>query len=573
MRKLAAQIARWIVKYFISFLIIISVLYLGEYLKNQYSALKAKQAEIATLQSAMPEIDSYLKALKNEGLRRTQAIDKFAINELTKRIDSIDSEIALKSALNSNVENYFTTPVSAGFVDRYKRDLEIDLLKQEREYLVKLKSIASARLGIDAGKMELERRRLVYVALRKLVDEKMTELELARKNSLFYFKKYLVTPKVRTLSEEYSDLVDKYNAAVREYEDQKKVLELQSQALSISENASKYFEINNERIKIILAPLHTRIDEITKSVSDHWITKVSNPAISKYQAAFIILISAILTPIGIKIFFYYFLAPLAAKRPPICILPSVTGVLGRHTPDSEEILDQTRISAVSIKLTVDSTQELLLHPEYLQSSSLHGKSDTKWLLDWSCPLSSFASGMVALTRIRSDSNETVVVSATKDPFSEVALLTLTEGDGMVFQPRSLIGVLYQKGLPVKISRHWRLGSLHAWLTLQLRYLVFHGPAILIVKGCRGVRLEKAGSGRRINQAATMGFSANLHYSTSRSETFVPYLFGEQELFVDSFTGNSGIYVYEEMPNYGKKSGITGKGFEGLTDSLLKVFGI
>lgn len=32
-------------------------------------------------------------------------------------------------------------------------------------------------------------------------------------------------------------------------------------------------------------------------------------------------------------------------------------------------------------------------------------------------------------------------------------------------------------------------------------------------------------------------------------------------------------VSEEMPNLGKKSGITGKELEGLADSTLKVFGI
>jgi len=71
----------------------------------------------------------------------------------------------------------------------------------------------------------------------------------------------------------------------------------------------------------------------------------------------------------------------------------------------------------------------------------------------------------------------------------------------------------------------------------------------------------------------MGFSANLLYSTTRTETFFPYLMGEQELFVDSFDGGDGYYIYEEMPNYGKKSGIIGRGLEGFTDSLLKVFGI
>jgi len=100
---------------------------------------------------------------------------------------------------------------------------------------------------------------------------------------------------------------------------------------------------------------------------------------------------------------------------------------------------------------------------------------------------------------------------------------------------------------MKITSHWRLGSLHAWLTFQLRYLVFHGPVTLIVSGCRGVRVEPAQAGRKINQSATIGFSANLAYSSRRSETFYSYLSGKQPLLHDSFVGDSGSYLYQEIP--------------------------
>jgi len=104
-------------------------------------------------------------------------------------------------------------------------------------------------------------------------------------------------------------------------------------------------------------------------------------------------------------------------------------------------------------------------------------------------------------------------------------------------------------------------------------VVFHGPARLIVKGCRGARIEAANAGRRITQAGTMGFSANLWYSTTRCETFVPYLMGEQALLNDSFAGAPGFYVYEETPHFGRRTGLTGRGLEGVFDSLLKVFGL
>ncbi|MDP3715352.1 MAG: hypothetical protein Q8R21_02970, partial [Burkholderiales bacterium] len=83
----------------------------------------------------------------------------------------------------------------------------------------------------------------------------------------------------------------------------------------------------------------------------------------------------------------------------------------------------------------------------------------------------------------------------------------------------------------------------------------------------------AQTGRRINQAGTMGFSANLMYSTTRCETFVSYLMGEQELLNDSFTGAPGFYVYEETPNFGRRTGLTGRGLEGVFDSFLKAFGL
>jgi hypothetical protein len=81
------------------------------------------------------------------------------------------------------------------------------------------------------------------------------------------------------------------------------------------------------------------------------------------------------------------------------------------------------------------------------------------------------------------------------------------------------------------------------------------------------------SGRLVNQAATLGFSADALYSVRRCETFVAYWRGADELFNDQFSGTNCVYLYEEMPSLHRKGGITGRGLEGITDSVLKVFGI
>ena len=181
--------------------------------------------------------------------------------------------------------------------------------------------------------------------------------------------------------------------------------------------------------------------------------------------------------------------------------------------------------------------------------------------------------MFMLTQVSPAGSESVVISSTKDPLSEVGIINLAEGAAFVCQPRSLAGVIQDRRNSIRITRHWRLNSLQSWLTLQLRFLVFHGPGQLVIKGCRGIRIESTGLGRLINQAATLGFSANLDYSNTRCETFVSYWNGKEDLFNDLFKGESGVYVYEEIPDLKRTTGIMGRGLQGLTDAFLKVFGV
>jgi hypothetical protein len=164
----------------------------------------------------------------------------------------------------------------------------------------------------------------------------------------------------------------------------------------------------------------------------------------------------------------------------------------------------------------------------------------------------------------------VVVSSTNDPLSELGILDLAERAAFVIRPRALAGVIQERAKPIRITRHWRFG-LQAWLTLQLRFLAFHGPGQLIVKGCRGICVEPAGAGRLINQAATLGFSADISYGNTRCETFISYWRGKEELFNDLFKGDSGVYVYEETPS--KRASGIGRPLEGFTDALLKAFGV
>jgi hypothetical protein len=277
--------------------------------------------------------------------------------------------------------------------------------------------------------------------------------------------------------------------------------------------------------------------------------------------ALLILVTAISAPLLIKAALFFGLAPVAARRLPIRLLQTDRGEVS--------ILSG---SAVSQSVALSPGEDLLVLPQGVQSTPHHAAKRTRWLLSWSMPLSSLASGMVAMTEFRLERPDTVLVSATGGPLMEIALIRLERGSAMVLRPRALRGLLQPSTEPVRIDRRWRL-SLSAVLTLQLRYLIFHGPCTLVVQGARGVRLEPAGPGRGMNQSATIGFSAGLDYRVSRSETFGAYLLGKQALFVDSFQGRSGFYLHEEMPGERLGGGQLAGGLRGLSDAVLKVLGL
>jgi uncharacterized protein (AIM24 family) len=322
-----------------------------------------------------------------------------------------------------------------------------------------------------------------------------------------------------------------------------------------------------ERKAAQVASLERRIEAQRERLAEEPLEWLAAHATALLPAAVLIVLGLLLVPVVIKTFLYFVLAPAAGRLAPIRILPN----------SDAPVLPEPQRSAVSFQIQLDPAEELLVQPSFLQSSSLPARKRTVWFLNGRIPFASLASGMYALTSVRSEGETPtrVVVSAQDDAFGEVGLIEIPAGAAMIVQPRALAGVVKPANTAVTITRHWRLGSLHAWLTLQLRYLAFHGPCTLIFKGCRGVRSEEPqpDQPRVINQAATIGFSANLDYRTTRCETFVPYLRGQAELFDDRFAGGPGRFVYEEVPGGGRRAGAVGRGLEGFMDAVLKAFGI
>lgn len=269
----------------------------------------------------------------------------------------------------------------------------------------------------------------------------------------------------------------------------------------------------------------------------------------------------IATPFLVRLICYFVLAPLAMRRPTIRL----------SEVDSAPIPPADR-SSTSVSVRLQPGEELLVRQGYLQTTSVAGEKATQWLLDWRHPLTSCATGLTFLTRIQGQGEETTI-SAVRDPFAEVTILTLPEGASVVLHPRALAAVATPIARRLRISSHWRIGSLNAWLTLQLRYLVLRGPARLVLRGARGVRIEPAERGRVFSQKQLAGFSTDVGYSVTRTETFWPYFLGREPLLKDRVAAGTGLVIIEEAPAVSGGSKGVRKGFEGLVDAGLKVFGM
>lgn len=292
-----------------------------------------------------------------------------------------------------------------------------------------------------------------------------------------------------------------------------------------------------------------------------WAERVHLSAVLATAAAALAVI--IVSPYVIRLFCYFVLAPMAMRRPAIRII-AAGGADASIPPPAR--------STTSTEVRLAAGEDLLVRHGYLQTTSDTGAKSTQWFLDGRHPITSLATGLTFLTRIRGQDQATTV-SAVRDPFAEVTVMTLPAGAACVLQPRALAAVVQPIDRRLRITAHWRLFSLNAWLTLQLRYLVFHGPARLVLKGARGVRVERAERGRVFGQDQIVGFSTDLAYSVTRNETFWPYFLGREPLLRDRVAAGNGVLIIEEAPMAGRRSGEIRNGIEGLIDAGMKVFGL
>lgn len=577
MARLLSNLLRFLQGQLFAFALIVLVLVALPWIGGEWENVRRIAHEPPKLNAALQEVGARQAALLDALTRQVRQLSGAPLDRLDAQIRALDREIRHLQAQRTEgvLADAMRGPdaVAARLKAEALREVNIEARRQARDHLLVLRAQAVVMADRKAAQQRLGALRQAHLDAYAAYQRTHRQvLQLRREAG--WLARIPYTPqhaRLQALERTEAALVLANNRAHRQFLAQQALLE----RLPALDPAAA-FRIDEARLGSATAALRERLAEAERLAASNLAWRAYAAVRPVLPAAFGVLLGWWLLPVAMRTVFYFVLAPLAARRPPIVIGSAGHAKVAEAAEAADKPrpgADRARISAVSRQVSLRPGEEMLIRPDYCQSQPVGVRIDTRLLFDWRHCLTSIAAHLWMLKRLRASREAGIVVSATADQLDEVALLELAPGEAFVLQPRALVGVVHGEGRRPAIRAHWRLGTLHAWLTLQLRYLAFEGPATLIVKGCRGVRLEAAAAGRTVSQEATLGFSANARYGTVRAEPFLPYLQGVQPLFHDKFEGRDACYLYEEVPRNAVRGRRRYDPLGVLVDASLKAFGI
>lgn len=544
----------WLARHALLFLLLFVAILGGWWLHSSYQSFGDLERQASALRDSGEELARYAKGAVTSSDASIAGFQGYRKEELAARIQTARGEQAALAKKCSNDLGPLLTGGVGGVIENRKACFRSALLTREIDSLTALSASLDARRPGETVADALTRHAATLnsasvrlgqagVALDALAGDYIPDIiqapEIQRQNNIVRTQKAVADGAKRNVdlligtqttlnraSQVASDALNRYNAEYRGL--------VEGQEKTLSDNALQ------------------KISAWAKS----------NNVNGALKASAIALFFIIISPYLIRLFCYHVIAPLAERRPAIRIIEPASA----QPPVPDAIASRT-----SVSIQLEQGEELLVRQGYFQSASRASEERTQWFLDSGHPIMSLATGLSFLTRISGD-GQGITVSAIHDPFAEVAVLNLPEGAACVLHPRAIAAVVEPVGRPLRIIAHWRLFSLHAWLTGQWRYYVFHGPARLVLKGGRGVRVEPVEKGRIFAQSQLIGFSADIPYAVVRTGTFWPYFLGREPLLKDRVEGDYGVLIVEEAPLTSRK-GEMKRGIEGLLDAGMKLFGM
>lgn len=276
-----------------------------------------------------------------------------------------------------------------------------------------------------------------------------------------------------------------------------------------------------------------------------------------------VLVMVFFVPLAWKITWYYGIAPLTSKAPPIRILePGSNGLAEVSASESFQTVELNSSSPLCTRASWVN--------EYPADKVI---KRTRFIWDKHSILISYAAGLHELSEWRAidDCKVTLKLCCAQDPHVKIGALILDNHPGIVLRPTHIVAISGD----IKLKTKWTLFSIHSWICGTLRQIVFSGTGTLYLSGHGDLHGRICEPKRRFeNGDLLIGHDGRMPYRTVRTQLFWDYLKGDASLHDFEFE-QAGLVICQsaetkdDMPR--RRKSMTAR-IEALAELCLKPFG-
>ncbi|MGB8249565.1 MAG: hypothetical protein WCF02_04565, partial [Azonexus sp.] len=339
----------------LSLLVIVTLLLGYNFLSTEYAKFEALEQEQSVLHKVKSDLEGVRDKFSNELSARIPPPET-PLNLLGERIRSLESEIANKQVTrqklwdNHPIERLM--PTGNTFQQIATLDIEIAFLQQGLVYVRNLHVFG-------AGQLEAERQiKWFQTGSSKLAEQiyqnKKAQWELSNRERLMwqvpYTAAYREMKRLETEERSLQGSKDQHDAEVARQQGILLTLQkLPRPGPLVLDHAS---------VNRTIQPANDRLAENDKLLEGSNLRKFMRPVKEVLPVALWILGLALLSPLLVKAIAYYLIAPVAARRPPVRLLPESSGKLSTSIGTSGSESGPTTPSRVSLPLSLDERSEL-----------------------------------------------------------------------------------------------------------------------------------------------------------------------------------------------------------------------
>ncbi|MHB8951311.1 MAG: hypothetical protein ACYC4S_20025, partial [Rhodoferax sp.] len=239
---------------------------------------------------------------------------------LAQRMAQLEQEIARQSTLTGTPPDPKLCVLLGGeacvsYFEGLRRSAGLSLLVQERDYLASLRSA----LAVGRGAQELERLRQVHAAVYSAYRDSEAALSAFKAaNATWWLPLTQANQGVQPLAQQRDELYAKNQRAHQAYVRQQRVLEAIRTADALAKRAQG-------QVAAVFQSIDKEIDALEAQYLHNWVARLFDSAGKVLPTALALLLGIMLAPIVIKAFFYFLIAPIAARRAAVTLLPDVSG--------------------------------------------------------------------------------------------------------------------------------------------------------------------------------------------------------------------------------------------------------